>query len=106
MLKKENSSLVRDMEEIKQQREQLRHFVEEKDKEIERGRSRITNLSVELQATQVTIQEKENKIHRLELVVETKGLDIMKLQRDFEKYKEKQEEIVVKETTPNLDKGL
>ena len=91
MLKKENSSLVKDLEDIKQQRDQLRHLVEEKEKEAERGRSKITNLSVELQAAQISLKEKEQKNHRLELIVETKQLDIMKLQRDLDKYKENEQ---------------
>lgn len=88
MLKKENSTLVRDIEDIQRHRDQLKHLVEKKDKEIERGRSRITNLSVELQDAQIKIQDKDNKIRKLELVVETKNLDVLKIQRDFEKYQE------------------
>lgn len=109
MLKKENSSLVRDLEEMTQQRDQLRHLVEEKEKEVERGRSKFTNLSVELQATQVTLQDSQLKVHRLELKIETNKLDIMKLERDLEKYKENAEgrvhKVAVKMPSLSVDEG-
>ncbi|KAK3753498.1 hypothetical protein QZH41_017999 [Actinostola sp. cb2023] len=85
MFKKENTSLVRELEDIKQQREQLRHLVEEKEKEVERGRSKITNMSVEMQATTITLKDREQKIQRLELSLESSRLDVLKLQKDLDK---------------------
>ena len=65
MLKKENAGLVRENEEVKRQRDHMKHLLEEKDREVDRLNDKLSASRSELDITLRALREIEGIAERL-----------------------------------------
>ena len=66
MMKKEKSALISENEELKTYRENMRHVVEEKERELERFGEKLAAVNTELEAKLKIITAKERDVKRLQ----------------------------------------
>lgn len=91
ILKKENTSLLRDLEQLRLQREQMKNIIEEKTNEIERTVAKVAELRSELQDMRRELKTSKGKTSKLEGSVESRKREIGTLRDKVAKYKANEE---------------
>ena len=93
ILRKENTSLLREVEQLRSQREQMRHVIEEKTHEIEKGVTKVAELRSEVQDMRRELKTSKGKISKLETSVESREREITNLKEKVAKSKENEEKM-------------
>ncbi|XP_031559991.1 centromere protein F-like [Actinia tenebrosa] len=91
ILKKENRTLLRDLEQLKLQREQMKSIIEEKTNEIERSATKVAEMRIEVQDLRRELKTSKGKVSKLEGTVESRDRELGNLKEKVAKYKVNEE---------------
>lgn len=91
ILRKENKSLLRDLEQLRIHREQMKNIIEEKTHELERSVTKIAELTKELQDAKKELKTCKGKLSKLEGGVESREREVASLRDKVTKFKANEE---------------